>query len=83
MSCPACTRAAHHPRTGIFQSGCKPCAARALAQSPEFHEAAREGGDKAAYRAALVRLLPEMAVGEAHAMVKEWAERLRARRAEA
>lgn len=70
MTCPACARAAEHPRTGIYTAGCPSCAARALAQSPEFAEAARSGVLTPKYRMALAQFKVE------HADVKQWAERL-------
>lgn len=66
--CPACTRAAEHPRTGIYQAGCVHCAARALAQSPEFAEAARSGVQTPRYRMALAEFKVE------HADVRRWAQ---------
>lgn len=37
--CPACAKAREHPTSGIFQTRCDGCSARALAQSPAFHGA--------------------------------------------
>ena len=36
-ACPACDRAEKNIRTGIFQAGCLPCEARAIALGPEAH----------------------------------------------
>jgi hypothetical protein len=69
-ACPDCDRAESHPRTGRFSANCLRCAARALAQSPEFHEAATSGVQTPRYRAALADC------GVAHESVREWARRL-------
>lgn len=74
MTCDACARAEVHPLTGIYQSGCDGCAARALAQSPEFAEAARTGTQTPRYRMALAEFFKGREQ-EGHRMVKAWAER--------
>lgn len=38
-ACPSCQIAEQNPRTGYMHTGCKECAARALAQSPEAWKA--------------------------------------------
>ena len=55
-NCPACERAEEHIHTGIYQSGCMQCEARALAQSPEANSRER---DPDALRAALRRTWPK------------------------
>lgn len=57
-NCPACERAAVHPRTGIYQANCKGCEIRSIAQSPAHVRAqayAQQPHDElAAYKAAVM-----------------------------
>jgi hypothetical protein len=71
MSCVACDNAREHPLSGIFQQGCDGCAARALARSPEFHEAAKAGAMTPNYRMALATFFPAREA-EGHKLVKGW-----------
>lgn len=57
MTCPACTRAQHNPASGIYQSNCINCEARALAQSPEAH---RRESDPSAIQAAMRKTWPNV-----------------------
>ena len=70
--CAACTRARKHPASGLFHAGCQGCAARSLARTPQFFQAAREGRLTPEYRMALTNLLPKLATADAHLAVKEW-----------
>jgi hypothetical protein len=45
VTCPACDRAEVHPLTGIYQAGCQPCEARALAQGPAAHKRESDPGE--------------------------------------
>lgn len=78
MTCDACDRAAKAPQTVRFNAGCDGCAARALAQSPEFHQAARSGVQTPRYRMALAEFFKGREQ-DGHAMVKAWADKLRTR----
>lgn len=73
MTCDACDRAKVNPNTGRFNAGCDGCAARALAQSPEFHEAARSGVQTPRYRMALAQFFKDREQA-GHQLVKEWAK---------
>lgn len=57
MICEACTRAATHPRTGIYTARCMGCEARMLAQSPQAHS--REA-DPAAIQEAMRKAWPNV-----------------------
>lgn len=72
--CPDCARARINPNTGRFTAHCDGCAARALARTPQFFRAAKEGRFTPEYRAALHQMLPKLTQAEAHAMVKGWTE---------
>lgn len=73
MTCPACIRAEHNPRTGIYQSGCANCDARALAQSPQAHQ--REA-DPSALQAAMRRLWKdEDEYRKGRSLVWDWIKR--------
>ncbi|MEQ1692328.1 MAG: hypothetical protein ABMA00_13640 [Gemmatimonas sp.] len=61
-----------NPQSGIFQMKCDGCAARALAQSPEFHAAAKADAMTPAYRTALAQLFPERET-DGHQLVRSWA----------
>lgn len=52
MSCPACTKAAER-LTGVFQAGCKGCAARAVSRGPNFRRARDSGYQDRKYRGEL------------------------------
>ena len=73
--CYACTLAESDPATGHFRNGCPECDARALAQSPMFHESAKAGHQMARYRDALHRLFPG-SEDDAHERAKAWAKRI-------
>lgn len=77
MTCPACARAEVHPQTGIYQAKCEGCAARALAQSPEFAEAAKSGVLTPRYRMALAEFFSGREQ-EGHERVMAWAQRKKA-----
>lgn len=74
MTCDACSRAEQRALTGRFNAGCDGCAARALAQSPEFAEAARTGKQTPRYRMALAEFFKGREQ-QGHDMVKAWATR--------
>ena len=73
MTCPACDNARERPHSGIFQMNCDGCAARAIAQSPEFFAAAKSETFTAQYRMALEKCFPGKLPAEAHQLVKRWA----------
>lgn len=54
MSCPECVTATERPYHG-FAQGCIGCCARAVARSPQFAKARREGRQDRAYRALLAQ----------------------------
>ena len=76
MTCEACTRARKHPKYGLFHAGCEGCAARSLARTPQFFQAAKEGRLTPEYRMALTNLLPALPTDAAHQLVKDWSYRL-------
>lgn len=53
MSCTSCARAAADVDSPFQHAGCKGCAVRALAQSPDFYRGGIDGGDAKPYRKAL------------------------------
>jgi hypothetical protein len=74
--CPACQEAEHNPHTGIYQHGCMPCQARALAQSDEARARLRAPSE-------LVVAMRKTWVSEAdyrrgRSMVWDWIKRLEA-----
>lgn len=69
--CPACANATTNRNSGIYKMQCEGCAARALAQSPEFHCAAKSGTMTPQYRMALSQFFPGREA-EGHKRVKEW-----------
>jgi hypothetical protein len=71
MTCPACDNAREHPNSGIYQMRCQGCSARALARTPEFHEAAKAGAMTPNYRMALAQFFPGREA-EGHSLVKGW-----------
>lgn len=77
MTCQTCERAEAFPHTVIFQSGCRECEARSIAQDPAAFEALRTHTMTDDYRALLSRIWPGWA-REDHERVKAWSERLRA-----
>lgn len=74
MTCPACQEAERNPLTGMYQSGCLECSARALSHGPAYFDAARSDSMTPAYRDAL-----QATFGEnwraGHEAVKAWAQR--------
>ena len=77
MNCPACTRAAINPLTSQYGAHCLPCTARALAQAPEHHAAAKAQRMTQEYSAQLHEAFgAEWEAG--HRSVKAWAERIKA-----
>ena len=77
MNCPACTRAAINPLTSHYGAHCLPCTARALAQAPEHHAAAKAQRMTADYSEQLHAAFgAEWEAG--HRSVKAWAERIKA-----
>ena len=72
MTCEACEKARRRPTSGLFHAGCDGCAARSLARTPQFFQAAREGRLTPEYRMALTNLLPTLPAADAHAAVKAW-----------
>lgn len=75
MTCDACDRAQTNVHTGRFNAGCLECAARALAGSPLFYEAAQVDGITTNYRLILQKTFGKE-WKEGHARVKAWADRL-------
>ncbi|QIM51611.1 hypothetical protein [Hydrogenophaga crocea] len=76
MTCEACQEAENNPLTGLINAGCKGCAARSLAKSPDYCESVRIKDFSPAYRKALQTTFGEDRA-KGHEMVKEWAERLK------
>jgi hypothetical protein len=75
--CLACDRATVQPFTVHFESGCKECGARSLAQSPAFFDSERSGTMTRPYRVGLGYVFgPDWQAG--HAKVREWAVKLAA-----
>ena len=68
MSCPGCAA----PTTGLYVSGCRKCALRAIAQGPEFFASLRCGKVTPAY-AALLQVHGDVAAvhAEVRALAKE------------
>lgn len=73
MSCEACAQARENRWCGMYRAACDGCTARALSQSPMYHEAAQAEAMTPAYRDALQRAFGDR-WREGHAMVKEWAQ---------
>lgn len=59
----------------MYRADCDGCTARALAQSPVYHDAAQADAITPAYRDALQRAFGAERWREGHALVREWAER--------
>lgn len=75
MTCAYCEKALDRPDHPLFQAQCRTCTVRALAQSPQFHQAERSMGVEA-YQIALRNLLgPDWRAS--HAEVLAEAERIR------
>lgn len=53
MTCTYCDEAKKRPHVGMYNSWCRSCKARALCQSPTFHEAIQSNTITPAYRHAL------------------------------
>jgi hypothetical protein len=70
--CVACSNARTHRLSGIYQTGCMGCDARALSNSPIFYVAARAQVLTPEYREALRKVFPSLPTAEAHARVTEW-----------
>ena len=67
MTCPECSTAAERLHHG-YRSGCKGCAARAVARGPDFHRCKTAGRQDREYRDLLA------AVGVTHEAVVRAAE---------
>ena len=73
MTCNACTEARINRWCGMYRASCLDCSARALAQSPAYHDSAQADAITPRYRDALVATFGE-GWKEGHEMVKQWAE---------
>lgn len=73
MNCVACTYARQHKDSGMYHAGCDGCAARALARSPMYYEAAQADAMTPAYREALRRAFGER-WRDGHQLVKGWVQ---------
>ena len=71
--CPACTQARINSWCGMYRADCLDCSARALSQSPAYHDSAQADAITPRYRDALVATFGE-GWKEGHEMVKQWAE---------
>ena len=80
--CEACADARGNPKSGIYISFCKGCAARSLAQSPDFAESRKKMVITSRYRHALASLFgeSESEILAGHKRVREWADTLEAAR---
>jgi hypothetical protein len=73
ITCDPCQRAEAHPHSGLYQSGCIGCEARAIANGPEAH--AREA-DPGPLQAAMRRVWSDDAkYRQGRTMVWEWLKR--------
>lgn len=74
-SCPACDRAEQNARTGVYQSSCMGCDARALAQSPGAFQ--READNAELLTAGMRQIWPEQAqYKRGRVLVWNWIQRL-------
>lgn len=77
MTCPACQEAETNPSTGMYQSECLECSARALSHSPAYFDAARSNSITPAYRDALQAVFGD-GWKAGHERVKFWSDRRKA-----
>jgi hypothetical protein len=82
MTCAICIEAQSQPRSATFAPGCESCQARALAVIGAHEESAAAGSMTEQYRTALGQVFGER-WKQGHELVKEWAGRLRQRKARA
>jgi len=76
MTCPNCTEAARRPEWPGYTAACKGCAARGIANGPEFHRSRKDGSLTPSYTSALYSIWGEdWRAG--HEAVKAAAEKLR------
>jgi hypothetical protein len=81
-SCTSCAAAADDPLSGFYHLGCIECSARQLAHGIEYTRACAAGKLLPEYRDALRSTFgDDWEVG--HRLVKSWAQRIDAARAEA
>jgi hypothetical protein len=75
MICDACAVADENTLTGLYQTGCKACSARKLAQSIEYARARIQGKLIPEYIAALHAVYGE-GWQAGHFEVKQWSKRI-------
>ena len=70
-NCPACTKAAESPMSGIYHSSCMECGMRGYARSSLAADALKSRRSHA-LRAAIEKSHPQAAVEDALALVWKW-----------